>query len=108
MNTVKQWMRATRALGFALVITTAPASAAVVNESLIDTSANPDSHTVVCDATTSVMAFSPTPGGAPQRCASSQAEQHNSPAPGQQQHRFAEPASGSFWSVPMDGRRYSF
>ena len=34
MNTVKQWMRATRALGFALVLVVEPASAMVIAESL--------------------------------------------------------------------------
>lgn len=110
MNTVKKWMRATCALGFALVVMTEPASATAVAESLIATPAFSASHTTTCDAagSASVIAFSQTSASSPQCCASAQAEQHDGAASGQQKHRFAEPASTSFWYPPVDSRRYSF
>ena len=59
MNTVKQWMRATRALGFALVLAVEPASAMVIAESLRADTALPDvqgSTSSSCDS-----AGSPSP-----------------------------------------------
>ena len=108
MNTVKKWMRVTRALGFALVVAIEPASAAV-DDSLIPEPANPSGQSSVCTSagSASVIAYSDSSTDATPRCGSNGGGQQESPS-GHQPYRFAEPASGSFWSPPADSRRYSF
>ncbi|MBK3883262.1 MULTISPECIES: hypothetical protein [Stutzerimonas stutzeri subgroup] len=109
MNTVKKWMRVTRALGFALVVVIEPASAAVNADTLITEPTNPSSQLPACTSagSASVIAYSDSSTDATPRCGSNGGGQQESPS-GHQPYRFAEPASGSFWSPPADSRRYSF
>ncbi len=112
MNTVKQWMRATRALGFALVLAVEPASAMVIAESLRADTALPDvqgSTSSSCDSagSPSPIAYSQSSSdSAP--CTTTSGSQATSQPPGHPDHRVVEPASGSFWYAPTDSRRYSF
>lgn len=113
MNTVKQWMRATRALGFALVLAVDPACAAVIVDSLSadPTSANlHGSHAPSCDAAsaTSVIAYSHSGSDSAQHCASAAGGQGVERAATNRGRHMAEPAAGSLWFPPTDGRRYSF
>ncbi len=109
MNTVKKWMRVTRALGFALVVVIEPASAAV-DDSLIPEPANPSGQWPVCSSagSASVIAYSSASAPGSPTCGATETDQRDSPPSAHQPYRFAEPASGSFWSPPADNRRYSF
>ena len=103
MNTVKQWMRATRALGFTLVLVVDPASAMVIVDSLSIDPALPDVH----GSSSSPIAYSQSSSdSAP--CTTTSGSQATSQPPGHPDHRVVEPASGSFWYAPTDSRRYSF
>ncbi len=109
MNTVKQWMRATRALGFALVLAVEPASAMVIAESLRADTALPDvqgSTSSSCDSAGSPSPIASNDSALP--CATTSGSQGTSQSPGHPGHRVVEPASGSFWYAPTDSRRYSF
>ncbi len=110
MNTVKKWMRVTRALGFALAVAIEPASATVNADTLITDPSSPSGQLPTCnsDGSASVIVYSSasTPGSA--TCGATGDAQRDSPPPGHQPYRFAEPASGSLWSPPADSRRYSF
>lgn len=112
MNTVKQWMRATRALGFALVLVVDPASAMVIVDSLSIDPALPDVHgssSPACDnaGSPSPIAYSQSSSdSAP--CTTTSGSQVTRQPPGHPGHRVVEPASGSFWYAPTDSRRYSF
>ncbi len=113
MNTVKQWMRATRALGFALVLGVEPASATVTAESLRADAALPDvqgSTSSSCDSagSPSPIAYSESSNDSALPCATTSGSQGTSQSPGHPGHRVVEPASGSFWYAPTDSRRYSF
>ena len=113
MNTVKQWMRATRALGFALVLAVEPASAMVIAESLRADTALPDvqgSTSSSCDSagSPSPIAYSESSNDSALPCATTRGSQGTSQSPGDPGHRVVEPASGSFWYAPTDSRRYSF
>jgi len=113
MNTVKQWMRATRALGFALVLAVEPASAMVIAESLRADTALPDvqgSTSSSCDSagSPSPIAYSESSNDSALPCATTSGSQGTSKSPGHPGHRVVEPASGSFWYAPTDSRRYSF
>lgn len=113
MNTVKQWMRATRALGFALVLAVEPASAMVIAESLRADTALPDvqgSTSSSCDSagSPSPIAYSESSNDSALPCATTSDSQGTSQSPGHPGHRVVEPASGSFWYAPTDSRRYSF
>ncbi|EWC42654.1 hypothetical protein GFL09_18775 [Pseudomonas stutzeri] len=113
MNTVKQWLRATCALGFALVLTSESSSAAVLAEALPAESTQPQSsspHAAGCDPSSapSMIAYSssPTDGTAP--CSKAASDHRISLLPGAQGRRFAEPASDSPPYRPASNRRYSF
>ncbi len=113
MNTVKQWMRATRALGFALVLVVEPASAMVIAEPLRADAALPDvqgSTSSSCDSagSPSPIAYSESSNDSALPCATTSSSQGTSQSPGHPGHRVVEPASGSFWYAPTDSRRYSF
>lgn len=113
MNTVKQWMRATRALGFALVLAVEPASAMVIAESLRADTTLPDvqgSTSSSCDSAGSLspIAYSESSNDSALPCATTSGSQGTSQSPGHPGHRVVEPASGSFWYAPTDSRRYSF
>ncbi len=113
MNTVKQWMRATRALGFALVLVVDPASAMVIVESLSADAGIPDvqgSTSPSCDnaRSPSPIAYSESSNDSALPCATTSGSQGTSPSPGHPGHRVVESASGSFWYAPTDSRRYSF
>ncbi|AHY43393.1 hypothetical protein CXK93_21345 [Stutzerimonas decontaminans] len=112
MNTVKQWMRATRALGFALVLATDPACAALIVESLSadPTSSLHDSHVSACEAANSpsVIAYSQSTIDPAQRCAMPSSDQRADQPAIIRGHRTAEPAAGAQWFPATDSRRYSF
>lgn len=110
MNTVKQWMRATRALGFALVLVVDPAR--VIVESLSADAGIPDvqgSTSPSCDnaRSPSPIAYSESSNDSALPCATTSGSQGTSQSPGHPGHRVVEPASGSFWYAPTDSRRYS-
>ena len=113
MNTVKQWLRATRALGFALVLMSGSSGAMSMSEPLSTAPAQPtpgatDDH--ACDPANgpSVIAYRPAPATVAPHCGASGGGQNASPLPGARQHRFADPASDSLPTRPVDNRRYSF
>ncbi|AVX13324.1 hypothetical protein [Stutzerimonas stutzeri] len=113
MNTVKQWMRATRALGFALVLVVDPASAMAIADSLSIDPVLPDVHgssSPSCDnaGSPSPIAYSESSNDSALPCATTSGSQGTSQSPGHPGHRVVEPASGSFWYAPTDSRRYSF
>ena len=113
MNTVKQWMRATRALGFALVLVVEPASAMVIAEPLRADADLPDvqgSTSSSCDSagSPSPIAYSESSNDSALPCTTTGGSQGTSQSPGHPGHRVVEPASGSFWYAPTDSRRYSF
>jgi hypothetical protein len=105
-------MRATRALGFALVLAVDPACAAVIVESLgaQPTSSLHDSHVKACDAanSASVIAYSQASLDSAQPCATP-GNDHRADQPVIIRDRHtAEPAAGSEWFPATDSRRYSF
>jgi hypothetical protein len=113
MNTAKLWIRATRTLGFALLLS-GPAWAAPVAESLTspprfsptrDTGADNDG----CQKSTpSTIAFSLSSAQATADCAPLSGDQTTPQPPSYQGYRFADPAADSFLQQPTDNRRYSF
>lgn len=109
MNTVKLWIRATRTLGFALLLS-CPAWAAPVAESLTSTSRFSPARDTGADndgcqkSTPSTIAFSLSSAQAAADCTPPSGDQ----TPSYQGHRFADPAADSFLQQPTDNRRYSF